>query len=77
MRKIKARAHGPRDTIRVHQTYELYLRFPDGRVSFEPLTHKGPLAEVMGMARQVLDDRKAESLELRLGGELTMTIEAS
>ena len=60
----------------MHKTYELYLRFPDGRVSFEPLTHRGPLAEVMGLARQVLMERKAESLELRLGGALTMTIEA-
>ena len=61
----------------MHRTYELYVRRPNGHVQFEPLTHRGPVAEIMSHVRGLLDETGAESIEVRQGGEPLFVVLAS
>ncbi len=53
----------------MHRTYELYVRHADGHVRFEPLTHRGSLAEVMRHVQNLLDTSGALSVDVHEGGD--------
>lgn len=61
----------------MHRTYELYVRDRAGRVRFEALTHPGSEADIIRHVRGLLDQRGAEAIEVRFGGEHLFTLAAA
>ena len=61
----------------MHRTYELFVRQADGHIRFEPLTHPGPMAEVLAAVRALLEEVGAESIEVRIGGDHLFTLQGA